>query len=186
MKKVKTKKKYKVSKKTLFKNNWNRRLFSLKGGLAASLSLLQPLFTNSAQFAGIYSLADLYLFRYCERANITPFFMRFLLAAIYYRDLTGSIYFRFRDLRPIIRSSGKINLRILCDKMLIYQVDAPPTPGPGRPLLVYCVSPLGLSIAADFNNCLLSLQEDIKTNKKVPEITAFINAYFDEQIRLYP
>ena len=59
------------------------------------------------------------------------------------------------------------------------------TAASGNSRIVYCVSPLGLSIAADFNNCLLSLQEFIKINKKVPEITPFINNYFEEQARLY-
>ncbi len=182
---TKAKRKYRSRRKKEFSDAWKRRIEILKGGLSASLALAQPSFVNSSSLAVTYGIADLCIARYCNRAEISPYLFKILLAAIHLRTVTGQIYFKYTDLETFTRSSKTIKLWYLIQNNLFIAADAPPT-GTGRPRLVYCVSPLGLSIAADFNNCLLSLQEDIKTNKKVPEITAFINAYFDEQIRLYP
>ena len=175
------KKRLKIQKR--IRENWKRRIYRVSGGLRPNLVLAHSVYLCVSPFAMVKYLADISIMVYSKRAGIEAATLQTLLHCIAYRNITGDLHFNKQNIGDPIRQ----RIADMISGNLIVKVYHPRPAGlKCRPIDYYCVTPLGIDIAADFNNCLLSLQEFIKINKKVPEITPFINNYFKEQARLYP
>lgn len=179
-------KKQRVRRQRRFKEAWKDSLYLIKGGLRASLAVAQPLYLASVP-AAWHLVSDFLLLRaYADRAGLPSPALRYLLAAVVYRDISQGLTFTQLQVNQLARAADRTQAVTLMELDLIFRVksnagenrQANDKQHKGRNHGLYTVGPLGLSLAADYALCCERFKSELLRNKLVPDVKTFVNDYF--------
>lgn len=186
-------KKLTLARRRKFKEAWKDRIYLVKGGLRKNLTTVQPQYIAATPAALEVCIYSLLAKQYAKQSGLTPPQFIYLMAAVTTREITGRL--TFKSDTPLVAKFNRTALKQLQDKLILIQTHVtagahgnhPPTPArPGKKIkgsyYYYTVSPLGISIAADFTHLCNEFMQHLRDNpESTPDPQNFIKTYFLRQ-----